>query len=235
MTDRELVLLHGALGSSVQLEELAVALDSPFRVHLLDFEGHGNALPQERPFRIEHFAENVIELLERERIGPAHLFGYSMGGYVALHLASAHPERVRRIATLGTRFEWDPATAARVAARLDPDTIRARVPNFAEALATRHAAQEGGWEGVVFGTASCLKALGDKPLLAAEVLAGISHPVRVIVGDADDTVTIEESERAARALPNGELVVLPNTPHPLERVDLALLVPALREFFVAGD
>ena len=43
-----------------------------------------------------------------------------MGGYVALHLALHHPERVQRIVTLGTKFRWDPVTAEREAARLDP-------------------------------------------------------------------------------------------------------------------
>jgi hypothetical protein len=51
--------------------------------------------------------------------------------------------------------------------------------------------------------------------------------VRVVVGDRDDTVSVEESAAVARALGAGSLTVLPNTPHPIERVDLAGLVPVL--------
>lgn len=68
----------------------------------LDFEGHANAPAHERPFSIEGFAENVIALLDDAGVESADLFGYSMGGYVAVHLAAARPDRIGRIATLGT-------------------------------------------------------------------------------------------------------------------------------------
>ena len=63
-TARTLLLLHGALGTSVQLEPLTERLRaSSFRVHALDFEGHGLGAPGTRPYRIEHFAENVLAAL----------------------------------------------------------------------------------------------------------------------------------------------------------------------------
>lgn len=226
----DLLVLHGALGASDQFAALIARLDASVRVHTLDFEGHGNAAPRGRPFRIRHFAEDVVELLDRERVHHADFFGYSMGGYVALQLAIDVPNRVSRVATLGTKFWWDPPGANREVARLDPGTIRAKVPRFAEALESRHA-KAGGWERVLAYTAECLRDLGDHPLLTDSTLGRIRQPVRVIVGDHDATVTVEESAAAARALPSGELSVLPATPHPIEQVDLAKLTPVLAEFF----
>jgi pimeloyl-ACP methyl ester carboxylesterase len=226
----DLLVLHGALGASSQLGTLVATLDGSIRIHTLDFEGHGNAAPRGRHFRIRHFAEDVVEVLDRERIYCADFFGYSMGGYVALHLALHAPHRVGRVATLGTKFWWDPPTANREVARLDPTTIRAKVPRFADALEVRHA-NAGGWERVLAYTAECLRDLGDHPLLTEQTLGRIAQPVRVIVGDRDATVTVEESAAAARALPNGELAVLPATPHPIEQVNLARLAPVLAEFF----
>jgi len=226
---RDLVLLHGALGAGTTLAPLAACLGSAFRVHTLDFEGHGSAGVATRPFRMAHFVENVRLHLDRAGVEQAAVFGYSMGGYVALALALAHPERVTRVATLGTKFRWDPATAAREAARLDAQAIHRKVPAFAEVLAQRHAGA-GGWERVLAATAEMLHALGDAPVLTDETLTGLALPVRVMVGDRDATVTVEEALAVARLLPAGELQVLPGTPHPLEQVDLPTLDTALRGF-----
>ena len=227
----DLVLLHGALGASSQLDALADALRPRFRIHQLDFEGHASAPSRGRPFRIPFFAENVVELLDGAGIGSARFLGYSMGGYVAVHLAMERPERVEAVATLGTKFRWDEQTSAREAARLDPHAIRARVPRFADALAARHE-RAGGWESVLAHTAEFLRDLGARPLLSDATLARVRQPVRVIVGDRDNTVGVEESAAVARALAVGSLTVLPNTPHPVEQVDLAALVPVLLDFFL---
>ena len=225
----DLVLLHGALGAARQLDPLADVLRQNFRVHQLDFEGHASAPPRDRPFRMEYFAENVIELLDRNGIGSAAFFGYSMGGYVALYLAAERSELVERVATLGTKFRWDPQTAAREAGRLDPVAIRAKVPRFADALAERHAAA-GGWESVLERTADLLRNLGDEPLLTDATFARIRQPVQVMVGARDNTVSVEESADVTGRLTNGSLSVLPDTPHPIEQVDVGLLVSALRDF-----
>jgi pimeloyl-ACP methyl ester carboxylesterase len=229
LTSTDLVLLHGALGAARQLDPLAEALRPHFRVHQLDFEGHGSAPPRDRPLRIPHFAENVVDLVENAGIASALFFGYSMGGYVALHLAGERPELVGGVATLGTKLRWDPEIAAREAARLDPATIRAKVPRFADTLAERHAAA-GGWERVVTRTADLLRNLGDAPPLTDATLTRIRQPVLLIVGGRDNTVSVDETTDVSRLLPTGSLSVFPETPHPIEQVDVQLLASTLLDF-----
>ena len=227
---RDLVLLHGALGASSQLDVLAEALAPRFTVHLLDFEGHGSVSPRDRPMRLEHMVENVLELMDGRDVDRAAFFGYSMGGYVALHLALSHPGRVDRVATLGTKFRWNAETAAREAGRLDPKAIRAKVPRFAETLAVRHG-RAGGWENVLARTAEFLRDLGENPLLTDVTLSQIRQPVRIFVGDRDNTVTADESAAVASTLRNGGLTVLADTPHPIEQVEVNELARVLRAFF----
>lgn len=206
--------------------------DAGLRAHLLDFEGHGAAGARGRAFRIEHFAENAAAYVEREAAalgGPVRIFGYSMGGYVALHLAAARPALVERVMTLGTKFQWTPEIAARETGMLDPARIREKVPHFARALAERHTAE--GWETVLDRTAEMMRSLGEHAPLGAAELGSVGQRVRIAVGDRDATVTLEESAGAYRALPNAELEVLPATPHPLEKVSAIRLVRSLGEFF----
>jgi pimeloyl-ACP methyl ester carboxylesterase len=224
----DVVLLHGALGAAVQFAPLVPLLASRYRVHTLDFEGHGTR-PGERPFAMQHFAENVLAWLDERGIARTNLIGYSMGGYVALLLAAAHPERIGDVATLGTKLRWDPEAADREARRLDPAAIRAKVPLFADALAERHAGA-GGWEGVLARTAALLRSLGERPALSAAELGTVRQRVRVMVGDRDATMAIDEAVDAYRALPAGELAVLPATPHPLEQIAPARLAAAIVDF-----
>lgn len=215
------VLLHGALGAADQLAPLAERLGAQHAVHVMELAGHGRT-PANGPFTMTRFVDETIAAMDARRVERATLFGYSMGGYVALLLAAAHPDRVARVVTLGTKFRWDTATAERDVRRLDPSTIRAKVPRFADALSARHVGA-GGWEGVLARTAALLESLGAAPPLDDAVLASIACPVRVMVGDRDETVTIEETAGAYRALAHGEMAVLPMTAHPLERVDVEML------------
>jgi pimeloyl-ACP methyl ester carboxylesterase len=231
-----LVLLHGALGARDQLAPLHAALGALAGqpVHAIELAGHGGTpatAPDTDGFRIERFADQLGDELDRLGASAAVLFGYSMGGYVALHLAASRPERVAAVITLGTKLAWSPEVAAREVARLDPAVLRAKVPRFADALAARHAGA-GGWEAVLARTAALLTTLGARPLLTTDVLATIACPVRVLVGDRDATLPVAECVDAVRALPRGELAVLPGTPHPLEQVDAQRLAREIVE--VAG-
>ena len=229
MARQHLLLLHGALGASDQFAPIVPLLRESYDLHLLDFEGHGPVPLQPRPFTIEHFASNAYEYLIRHAIEGAHIFGYSMGGYVACTLAMQHSHLVKRIATLGTKFYWDQEVARREVGYLDVDKIAARVPHFARALAERHTAA--GWETVVNRTADLLWSLAERGGLRADDLVGLEQPVRVIVGDRDSTVGVAEAYEVYRALPHGELEVLPGTPHQLDKVFPDRLVYSLTQFF----
>ncbi|MDQ3707488.1 MAG: alpha/beta hydrolase [Chloroflexota bacterium] len=232
MNKPTLLLLHGAIGASGQFAPLVPLLNPTFDLHLLDFEGHGSAPLRSRPFSMEHFAENVLDYLEQHSIERAHIFGYSMGGYVACLLARSHPHVVESIATLGTKFYWDADIAEREMALLDPQKIAAKVPRFATTLAERHTAA--GWEQVLGNTRELLRSLGRTGGLSPDDVGSIEQRVRVMIGDRDATVTLAESLDIYKALPRGELEVLPATPHQFEKVPLERLAYTLSQFFTQG-
>jgi pimeloyl-ACP methyl ester carboxylesterase len=110
---------------------------------------------------------------------------------------------------------------------LDAAKIRAKVPYFAEELERRHTAI--GWEAVLTHTAAMMAALGRDPVLTPERLAEIQCPVRIMVGDQDGTVSVEESLAASRALERGELEVLPGVSHPFEKAPIDRLARSIVE------
>jgi pimeloyl-ACP methyl ester carboxylesterase len=224
-----LLLLHGALGSKSQFSSLIPLLEETFHIHTLDFEGHGSSPLRDRAFRDEHFAENVLDYLNENSIQSVSVFGYSMGGHVGLYLARKHPERIHRIFTLATKFLWTPENIDREASSLDAEKILKRVPHFAKVLQDRHAVS--GWKNVLQKTREMFYELGESNSLPIEELRQIHHVVRIGVGDRDSMVNIEESVQVYRSLPQGELQIFPNTPHPLEKVPVSYLVSSMVGFF----
>ena len=229
MSRANLLLLHGALGSKSQFSSLIPLLEETFHIHTLDFEGHGSSPLRDRAFRDEHFAENVLDYLNENSIQSVSVFGYSMGGHVGLYLARKHPERIHRIFTLATKFLWTPENIDREASSLDAERILKKVPHFARVLQDRHAVS--GWKNVLQKTREMFYELGESNSLPIEELRQIHHVVRIGVGDRDSMVNIEESVQVYRSLPQGELQIFPNTPHPLEKVPVSYLVSSMVGFF----
>lgn len=229
MTKIPLLLLHGALGSARQFDALRPLLPSAWPVHAPDFPGHGEKAGDGRPFSMERFSDFMLNYLHTNNILTVNMFGYSMGGYAALYFASKHPERTGRIFTLGTKFDWNPGTATKETALLDPEKIESKVPAFARMLSERHAS--GDWKAVLRRTADMLRNLGAGQGIPPGAFAGIHCPVAVGLGEWDNMVTPEESRAVAESLPRGRFEILSGCKHPIEQVDFVLLAKRLKVFF----
>ncbi len=195
-------------------------------VHRMHFPGHGG-LPADDPVLMPQMAEALVRFVRERRLEGVRVFGYSMGGYAALWAEAYNPGLFGSIRTLGTKFDWTPEGAEREAAMLDAEKIEAKVPQFAAALAQRHAPAD--WKRVLHNTKILMRDLGAGNKLEAGHLGGIAIPVAIGRGELDSMVTEEESRAAAAWLPNGTFVTLPGTKHPLEQVDPAVLAAYIAE------
>jgi pimeloyl-ACP methyl ester carboxylesterase len=222
------LLLHGALGSRTQLAPLAAALGQR-PTQAMDLSGHGACPLPPEGLSFAHFLDDIDAALDAAGWEQAHLFGYSMGGYAALLYAARRPGRVRSVATLGTKLNWDRAGLERELRMLQPATMRAKVPAFVAQLAAAHGADR--WEALVHATAQLITGLHERPLLDAATLATIACPVLLCVGDQDRTAVPEDTLAAARRIPHAGTLVLPRTGHPVGAVHLPLLLGHLEAFW----
>ncbi len=225
-----LLLLHGAIGASEQLNELALHLGRNFKVYTLNFSGHGGKSMPEAPFSMELFAEDVLRFIEKEQLERVSIFGYSMGGYVGLYLAKHHPEKIDNVITLATKYYWDEAVAAKEIQMMNPDKIEQKLPAFAATLQQRHAPND--WKEVLKKTTAMMTSLGAKNTLASEDYASINVPALLLLGDRDKMVSLEETTAVYKALPNAQMGMLPNTPHPIEQVDVEALSLIIDHFLL---
>lgn len=226
MSRKSILLLHGALGSAKQFNQLTKALSSSFDVYSFSFEGHGG-VESNRPFAMNHFMENTIDYMEEHHIESSSIFGYSMGGYVALTMASKHPEKVEKIITLGTKFDWTPEFAASEVRKLNPEKIEEKVPRFAEHLKRTHEPLD--WKEVVRDTANMMRGLGENNPLAHNY-STISAPTLIALGSLDSMSSEVESRDVAEQLSQGNFKLIPNLEHPIEKADANELAQLIERF-----
>lgn len=224
---KTIILLHGAIGASDQLLPLANALTAlGYHIEMMDFAGHGQKeLPDQ--LSITLFAEELKQFIIDQKLEQPHVFGYSMGGYVALFLASTEWNGLGKIITLGSKFHWTPDIAQKEIKMLDSKIISEKVPKFAESLKSRHGEK---WENVLSKTADLMLSLGCDNVLTDELIQRIQNEVWIGLADQDSMVSLEETRHVLSQLNHGSMYMLPNTKHPIETVNLNLLGSIISSF-----
>ena len=100
-----LLILHGFLGMSDNWKTLATQFATNFEVHTLDLRNHGRSLQSEE-FSYEVMVQDVFEYCQANNLTKIFIIGHSMGGKVAMLLATRHPELVSKliVADIGPKF-----------------------------------------------------------------------------------------------------------------------------------
>lgn len=102
------IVLHGWINSWAVWRDLMIDLPQRgrYRVYALDFWGFGDSAKSNNTtlasFQISSYVEMVHQFMDRLGIIEAPIFGHSMGGTVALQIALAYPDRVSKVAVVGS-------------------------------------------------------------------------------------------------------------------------------------
>ncbi len=211
---KDLIILHGALGSSSQFENCVSYLEDSFNVILPDFPGHGMNEDISYPLTIDLCASYLQD--QMKSYPNAAIFGYSMGGYVALWALASKLIKPTSVMTLATKFEWSPAFAEKETMMMEVNNLRNIAPAFIDSLIRQHGEK---WNSLLDKTKDMMTSLGNHVLLTESKLAEIDIPICISVGFKDKMVSIEESLWAARHIPKAELEVFPKLQHPAERIN----------------
>ncbi|MFT8547766.1 2-succinyl-6-hydroxy-2,4-cyclohexadiene-1-carboxylate synthase [Liquorilactobacillus satsumensis] len=89
------ILLHGFMGSAADFQQITPALAGSCIIP--DLLGHGHSLtaaPASR-FSIERQVADMAALITRKLVPPVNVWGYSMGGRLALQLTLTYPHLVK--------------------------------------------------------------------------------------------------------------------------------------------
>lgn len=89
-----LVFVHGWSCDMEHWREQLELFSSKHRVVALDLAGHGASGRNRENWDIEHFADDVLGVMDAEQVDEAVLIGHSMGGLVVTEVAAKAPSRV---------------------------------------------------------------------------------------------------------------------------------------------
>jgi pimeloyl-ACP methyl ester carboxylesterase len=205
------VVLHGGLGSIVDMHNQIRALAERRMVVAIDSRGHGRSSDGALPLSYGLMADDTFKLLESLGLRTVDIVGWSDGGIIGLDLAMHHPELVRRLVAIGANFNPDGLVDGQA-----PDTLAGPIvttPAQNEGLNTLQRKVTTMWH--------------TGPNYTVQDLATIRAPTLIIAGERD-VVRRQHTDALANAVPGAREVIIADSTHdvPIEKpnfVDLLLL------------
>lgn len=223
-----LVLVHGLAYDRAGWGRFPDLLAEHFRVLLLDNRGVGESDAPEGPYAVAQMAADVVAVLDDAGVERTHLFGVSLGGYIAQELALTHPERVEKLvlcstAPGGPKAHPMPQRTVDVFARYPTIEREAGLRMFVEnslgdrgvrelpelveeifAYRLEHAPSFTAWQAQAFAGAT---------YDSYDRIGAIETPTLVLHGGDDIVVDPRNAELLGELLPNARVEVVPNRGH----------------------
>jgi 3-oxoadipate enol-lactonase len=198
------------------------ALTERFRVLRYDTRGHGGSDTPPGPYDFDLLASDAVALLDALGIERVHFVGLSMGGMIGQMLGAKYPERLLSLvicdssSNMNAKEIWDGRIAMAekdgLEQMVEPTVERWFTPAFVaggskDLDAIRDMIRTTGLEGYLANA----RALRDMNLTG--LLAEITVPVLIIVGEDDPATPPEQSRVIHQNIPDSILVILKDAAH----------------------
>jgi pimeloyl-ACP methyl ester carboxylesterase len=236
-----LVLVHAAGTDSRMWQPQVDALADEFTVLAWDEPGAGRSSDLPVNFQLADFADCLAAVIEASSAQPAWIAGISWGGTVVLELYRRRPELASGLILMDTYAGWKGS--------LPEAEVRARVEGAEAALSAPPGEFDPSVPGLFAGqpppdVAELIREMDDdvRPASMRAALSAMANadqrdlmpevrvPVLLIWGELDERSPLEVARQFESAIPDSELIVIPDVghlsnlerPHPVNQ--------AIREF-----
>jgi pimeloyl-ACP methyl ester carboxylesterase len=209
------ILLHGGLGHSGNWGyQVPTLLRAGYQVILVDGRGHGRSTRDDRPFRYELMASDVLAVMNALHLEKVSLVGWSDGAVIALMVAEKNPHRVTGVFFFACNMDPSGAKEMKELDQVTERCFRRHTKDYARLSETPER-----FDDFTKAVALMMKA---QPNYTARDLASIEVPVVIAQGEHDEFIKPEHARYLAKSIPNAELRFLEGVTHfaPLQRPDL---------------
>lgn len=224
------LMLHGSgpgVSGTANWQFTIGPLSERFRVLAPDIVGFGaTERPDEVVYSLRTWTDHVWAFLDAHRIGRTAIVGNSLGGRIALQMATDHPDRISRMVLMGSPGVGMTPTEGLAALRAyEPshDAMRNLLKNYfavnpdlitEELVTIRYQASIAG------GAYEAYRAMFSDPRhkgselgITAEEVRAISTPTLLVHGREDKVVPLAVSVTMLDLLPNADLHVFSRCGH----------------------
>jgi pimeloyl-ACP methyl ester carboxylesterase len=226
-----ILLIHGLGSSGADWAFQVAALEDRFRIIVPDLPGSGHSPPPRSDYTIGGFARALWKLMDHLKIATPNIVGFSLGGAVALEMATLRPACVPRLALINSLATYRPRDLRKWLETYVAATIvrLLGMPRAACLMAARLFPEP--WQRAMREHAAC--AIGSVPansylgtglaLARWAILDRLDHlecRTLLIAAENDFTPLAEKRQLAARL--NAELVVVRGSRHgtPFDSVEV---------------
>ncbi len=231
-TGDPLLLIHGMGSAATTWRPLTPYLRNAFEVLAVDLPGHGHTpLDPHQAMDPVSLAELVLRTLDELNIDQVHVVGNSLGGWIAMEIAAAHPDRVRSLTALAPAGLWLTPYTSRIPGSAPTRFLARGSVALAPSLLKKEWARKIGFSAVspkwrdldfqtcldaatAMGTSSGYFPAWDGLLLKRFDKEISSHvPTTIIFGDSDNTLPVRTCQERSLAPAHAKWIVLSESGH----------------------
>lgn len=227
-----IILVHGTSASLHTWNGWTEVLAKHHRVIRFDMQGFGLTGPHpDGKYRIEDYADTLIELMDKMEIDNAIVAGNSLGGYVAWSAALLYPERIEKLVLvdssglpfqsksvpIGFRIYSSPVLKSLFGNILPRSLVKSSLENvygnpdkISEDLVDRYfelTTREGNRE------ALAKRFVETKAGQLAEQVPELTQATLILWGEKDRLIPISNGKRFHREIPNSQFVSFSDLGH----------------------
>ena len=246
------ILLHGGNQSAHSWDLVSLHLADRYHVYALDQRGHGDSeWVRDSDYSAPAMAADAAAFIVAERVDSPIIFGHSMGGMVTLTLAGSHPTVARglvivdvgpRISEAGTRIIGNFVTKNREfdsidefverVVKYDPFRTREHMERTARYNLIRRI--DGKYisksDRILHDESFRSVRYEHAPRLQMEDVRSIPSPTLVVRGEESNVLEPEGAAAFVEALPQGELITVPDCGHNVHTQNTPGFLEAVQPF-----
>lgn len=201
-----LVILHGGIfGSTYEMGRFIDSLSKKFMVIAVSTRGHGKSEMGNVVPSYEQKAKDVNVILAKETKDSAIVLGFSDGAYTSYYLAGQFPAKVKKIIAIGAG-EWKKGERT--------FNLSKQMAFGLDSLYWKQQVQLMPQPEKIDQWFTSLNTYYNSLNVGKEVFAAIKTPVLIIAGELDKNAPLPTIIEAYKMLPNAQLGIVPNAPHP---------------------
>ena len=200
-----ILLIHGGLGFADVWANQIADLSKDHMVIVADSRGHGRSTRTAEPFGYDLMTADYVALLDYLRVPKVTLVGWSDGGIIGIDMAMKNPEHLNLVVAHAANVTVDGVIptvmenktfatyiekAGEVYKKISP------TPTEYDAFVTQIS---GMWN--------------SQPSWTPDMLGKITVPITIVLGDHDEAIKLDHTEKMAKDIPGSKLVILKDASH----------------------
>ncbi len=217
-----LVILHGGgVGSTFEMFQFIDSLSKRYQVIAISTRGHGKSGIGSSPVTYEQRANDVMAVVNAVTEDSVILLGFSDGAYTGYKIAGMYPATVKKLIAIGAG-EQVPGLRqvildTAVMFKLDSPYLKQQL-----SLMPEPARLQEYWSNMAL--------FYNQMTASKKLFASIQCPVLVMSGERDMNAPLATVIAAYQMIPNSQLSIIPNAPHPVFLVNFAAVWASMIPF-----